>query len=231
MRIHYAATALVAGLMLGACGGSGSDGICATDPTSGNGNPTVPAGVGVFKASFIPLSGVLPFPTDLYFNGSTDGTLNIPATPFLPNVTALNALDGYSTVATANARFSRPINPATITAASVRMIEVNIDNATKATVGVRGLRVFGTDYTARVATTVDSAGSTLEIVPLRPLTRSTGASNVGYLIVLTNGLQDTSGNAATPDNDYLTIKNAQPTCASITNASLYKTAGGIFNDC
>ncbi len=220
MRIHYAATALVAGLMLGACGGSGSDGIGATDPTSGNGNPTVPAGVGVFKASFIPLSGVLPFPTDLYFNGSTDGTLNIPATPFLPNVTALNALDGYSTVATANARFSRPINPATITAASVRMIEVNIDNATKATVGVRGLRVFGTDYTARVATTVDSAGSTLEIVPLRPLTRSTGASNVGYLIVLTNGLQDTSGNAATPDNDYLTIKNAQPTCASITNASL-----------
>ncbi len=100
------------------------------------------------------------------------------------------------------------------------MIEVTIDNATKATIGVRGVRVYGTDYTARVAPTTDSNGSTLEIVPLRPLTPSTGATNVGYLIVLTNGLQDMSGNAATPDADYLAIKNAQPTCASITNASL-----------
>lgn len=219
MRTRHAATALVASLILAGCSGS-SDGIGPTDPTAGNGNPATPAGVGVFKANFVPLSGVLPFPTDLYFNGSTDGTLNIPATPFLPNVAGLNALDGFSTVATATARFSRPINPATISAATVRMIEVTVDNATKATVGVRGVRVFGTDYTARVATTIDSAGSTLEIVPLRPLTPSTGATNVGYLIVLTNGLQDTSGNAATPDVDYVAIKNAQPTCAAITNASL-----------
>lgn len=220
MRIHYAAIALLAGLVLSACSGSGADGIGATDPTSGNGSPATPPGVGVFKARFIPLSGVLPFPTDLYFNGSTDGTLNIPATPFLPNVVALNALDGYSTVATANARFSQPINPATISAATVRMIEVTVDNATKATIGVRGVRVYGTDYTARVAPTVDSNGSTLEIVPLRPLTPSTGATNVGYLVVLTNGLQDTAGNVATPDADYVAIRNALPTCAAITNPSL-----------
>lgn len=218
MRIRYAATALVAGLMLGGCPSSGPDGIGATDPTSGNGNP--PAGAAAFRANFIPLSGVLPFPTDLYFNGSTDGTLNIPATPFLPNVAALNALDGHSTVATANARFSQPINPATISAATVRMIEVTISNTTKATIGVRGVRVYGTDYTARVAPTFDSNGSTLEIVPLRPLTPSTGATNVGYLIVLTNGIQDMAGNAAAPDKDYAAIKNAQPTCAAITNASL-----------
>ena len=137
MRIHYAATALVAGLMLAACGGSSGDSIGPTDPTSGNGNPGG-AGAVVFKANFVPLSGVLPFPTDLYFNGSTDGTLNIPATPFLPNAAALNALDGYSTVANANARFSQPINPATIGAATVRMIEVTISNTTKATIGEIG---------------------------------------------------------------------------------------------
>ncbi|MGB5133434.1 MAG: hypothetical protein WBO00_12490 [Steroidobacteraceae bacterium] len=220
MRIHYAAAAIVAGLMLAACGGSQGDSIGATDPTAGNGNAGGPAGVGTFKANFIPLSGVLPYPTDLYFNGSTDGTLNIPATPFLPNAIALNALDGYSTVATATARFSQPIDPATISAATVRMIEVTVDNATKATIGVRGVLVYGADYTARVAPTVDSNGSTLEIVPLRPLTPSTGATNVGYLIVLTDGLQDMSGNAATPDADYLAIKNALPTCASITNPSM-----------
>jgi hypothetical protein len=218
MSIRYAAIMLAA-FVVGGCSGS-SDNIGPTDPTSGNGNPAPPAGVGAFRASFVPLSGVLPFPTDLYFNGSTDGTLNIPATPFLPNAAALNALDGYSTVATATARFSAPIDPATISGATVRMIEVTVDNATKATVGVRGVLVYGTDYTARVATTVDSGGATLEIQPLRPLAPSNGATNVGYLIVLTNGLQDMDGNAATPDSDYLTIKNAQPTCAAITNASL-----------
>jgi len=31
-----------------------------------------------FQARYAPLSGVGPFPNDLYFNGSTTGTLNIP---------------------------------------------------------------------------------------------------------------------------------------------------------
>ncbi|MGH8197070.1 MAG: hypothetical protein ACRETI_02770, partial [Steroidobacteraceae bacterium] len=220
MSIRFAAALLLAGLLLGGCSGTSSDGIGPTNPQSGNGDPANPPGVGAFRASFVPLSGVLPFPTDLYFNGSTDGTLNIPATPFLPNAAALNALDGYSTVAPATARFSAPIDPATISGASVIMLEVDVSNTTKATTGFRGALAYGTDYTARVATTFDSGGSTLEILPLRPLTPSTGATNIGYLLILTNGLQDLNGNAATPDADYVAIKNAQPTCAAITNASL-----------
>ena len=35
-------------------------------------------------------------------------------------------------------------------------------------------------------------------------------------MILTNGLQDTSGNVATPDRDYVSIKDAQPTCAALT---------------
>jgi hypothetical protein len=57
---------------------------------------------------------------------------------------------------------------------------VDVDNATKATIGFRRALAYGTDYTARVATTFDSGGATLEIVPLKPLTPSTGATNVGY---------------------------------------------------
>ncbi|MGH8130548.1 MAG: hypothetical protein ACRES3_06815 [Steroidobacteraceae bacterium] len=220
MSIRIAAALLLAGLLLGGCSGSSSDGIGPTNPQSGNNDPADSPGVGVFRASFVPLSGVLPFPTDLYFNGSTDGTLNIPATPFLPNAAALNALDGFSTVAPATARFSAPIDPATISGATVIMIEVDISNTTKATTAPRGVLVFGTDYTARVATTIDSGSSTVEILPLRPLTPSTGASNIGYLIVLTNGLQNVDGNAATPDADYVAIKSALPTCAAITNPSL-----------
>jgi hypothetical protein len=48
------------------------------------------------------------------------------------------------------------INPATITPASVIVLEVAVDNATKATVGVRRPLVFGTDYEARVQRTFDS---------------------------------------------------------------------------
>jgi hypothetical protein len=98
----------------------------------------------------------------------------------------------------------------------VIFLEVDVDNATKATVGFRRALVYGTDYSARVAPTTDSGGATLEIVPLKPLTPSTGATNVGYLVILTNGLQDTSGNVATPDRDYVSIKDAQPTCAALT---------------
>ncbi len=221
MSIRNVAALLFAGLLLGGCSGSRSDGIGPTNPQSGNNDPAdPPPGVGVFHANFVPLSGVLPFPTDLYFNGSTDGTLNLPLLALLPNAAALNALDGFSTVASATARFSAPIDPATISGATVIMLEVDISNTTKATVGFRGALVFGTDYTARVATTVDSGGTTLEILPLRPLTPSAAGTNVGYLIILTNGLLDVNGNAATPDADYLAIKNAQPSCGAITNASL-----------
>jgi hypothetical protein len=219
MRIRITVAALLAGLLLGACTGTSSDSIGPTNPQAGNNAPPPPpAGVGSFSALFKPASGVLPFPTDLYFSGSTDGTLNLPSSiaAVTPHFAALNAQDGYSTVAPASARFSSAINPASISGATVRMIEVNVDNATKATVGVSRVLVYGTDYTARVQPTVDSAGATLEIVPLRPLTPSSGATNVGYLIVLTNGLTSTTGAAATPDADYLAIKAALPTCAALT---------------
>ena len=216
MSNRLVAALLAAGCLLAGCSGSSSDGIGPTDPTSGNGDPGGSSGVGEFRASFIPATGVFPYPTDLYFSGSTDGTLNLPLLQLLPNAETINALDGFSTVAPATARFTAPIDATSISGASVIMLEVDVDNATKATIGFRGALAYGTDYTAQVAPTTDSLGQTLEIVPLRPLTPSTGATNVGYLVILTNGLRDVNGNAATPDTDYLAIKNAQPTCASLT---------------
>ena len=89
-----------------------------------------------------------------------------------------------------------------------------VDNATKATIGFARALVYGTDYTARVAPTTDSGGSTLEIVPLRPLTPSTGATNVGYLVILTDGLaghqrQRRRRRTRTTSRS----RSAQPTCA------------------
>jgi hypothetical protein len=230
MSNRFTAAFLIAGLVLAGCTGSSTDNIGPTDPTSGNGNPGTSAEVGVFHPNFVPTSGVLPYPTDLYFAGSTDGTVNGPITPFLPNAATINALDGFSTVASSTVRFSAPIDAAAISPATVIVLEVNLDNATKAVIGFRRPLIYGTDYTARVATSLDSGGATLEIVPLKPLTPSTGATNVGYLVILTAGLQDTSGNVATPDRDYLTVRTAAiadltggvfpPTCATVTNATL-----------
>ena len=91
MRTRIAAALLVCGFALAGC--SGSDGnLGDTDPTS----------------------GLLPFPIDLYFAGSTDGTLDLPVeiAALTPHFAALNALDGWSTTADITVRFSRAIDPA-----------------------------------------------------------------------------------------------------------------------
>jgi len=48
-------------------------------------------------------------------------------------------------------------------------------------------------------------------------------SGTGYLVILTNGITDASGNPAVPDTDYAAIKSALAggaTCPSITDPTL-----------
>ncbi len=223
---------IAAVLALSACAKSVSNGtgnsVGATNTSSGN-LPAATAGNTTTvrtdaRPLFVPLGGILPYPNDLYFSGTTDGTLNIPASAFSPNTPALNALDGFSTTAPISIRFSTPLD-ATSLAANIRVIRVNIDNATKATIGLgaapaQAILVPGVDYSLTVAPDAGATGSLLKITPLKPLAASTGATNSGYLVLVTNGVKDVSGAALTADTDYATIKAAQPTCASLTNATL-----------
>jgi len=230
------------GLLLQGCfsdsTSNGDSGIGPTDPTSGNGAPTTPPPAAGFKAQFQPLNGIFPYPNDLYFSGSTDGSLNLPANPFQPTIATINALDGYSTTAYASVRFaSGAIDPATLTAANMRVIRLTLDNATKgpllppaAGALAPAVLAFGTDYTATVSTEAGSLGGTLIIRPTRPLQASSGAQNIGYLVLLTNGIQSMTGTAANPDNDYRLVRDqaisellagaTTPTCTPITNATL-----------
>lgn len=225
MKNLNAVAVLAAALALSGCANSingSSDGIAATNTASGNGNPasgaTAPRTDA--RALFVPLGGILPYPNDLYFNGSTDGTLNIPASAFMPNTPALNALDGYSTTAPISIRFSTALDPATLTAANVRVVQVNIDNTTRATVGVVRPLVQGADYSLALAPDAGATGSLLKITPLKPLVPSTGATDNGYLVLVTNGLKAADGAAVAADTDYASIKAAQPTCASLSNATM-----------
>jgi hypothetical protein len=145
----------------------------------------------------------LPYPTDLYFAGSADGTLNIPSqnTQF-PDRAALNALDGFSTTTAVRARFSAPIAQASVTGQSVIVLQVAIDNVSKAVTGLIRPLVFGADYSANVGSEPGVANTVLEIHPTRPLVPSSGATNNGYLVLLTRGITDTAGKPVGADHDY-----------------------------
>lgn len=206
---------------------------------NGNGDPanSGTATPAAMRPLFVVATGVLPYPTDLYFAGSTDGTLRLPSTPFLPNAAAINQLDGFSTTAPISVRFSAPIDPTTLSAASVVMVRLTLDNATKAPLvppatGAQAPAplVYGQDFTAAVSTDVDAGGATLLITPTHPLQPSAGATNIGYLVLITAALKDTSGHAAAPDTDYATVRKGAladlaagattPTCTAVTDTTL-----------
>jgi hypothetical protein len=241
MRTLRVLVAAAAALALSACfsdsTSSGEDGIGPTDPTSGNGAPP-PAAAG-FKALFVPRTGVFPYPTDLYFNGSADGTINIPATALFPQRTVMNQLDGFSTTASSYFRMSQPVkNDAVMLNSNVRIIQAPMlrqSIGVYAPVGVLGVLSPGVHYSVRLAPETDAGNATVEIVWLRPLAASSGQGlGTGYIVLVSNGIQNTSNTAASPDADYLTIRTEAiaeigrsggsptfvPTCPGITDPTL-----------
>src|SRR4051812_33328301 len=206
-------------------------------PGSATATPTTPA---VTAALFEPAQGIFPFPNDLYFSGTTDGTINIqPANGLIPNQVGLNALDGWSTTAPMRIRFGGALNPASFSAADVRVFQVTISNTNKAISGFTKALTYGTDFTANIATDAGVGNTILEITPLAPLVPSAGPATptdpvppaTGYLVLLLNGIQMASGAAAAPDTDYATIKTALgPTvnpanCATLPNAPMQGACG------
>jgi hypothetical protein len=252
MRVIHALTLTVAALLLGACsGGSNSGGGSSlgvpTDTTAGSGGATGTSPPSTFHPMFNVGEGILPYPTDLYFNGSTDGTLRLPASdPFFLNAAAINQLDGFSTTAPITVRFSTPIDATTLNPADIVVIQLTLDNTTKGPLlpPAPGAQLpapltFGTDYTVYVvgagpagslASALDSGGTTLAIEPAHPLQASSFGTNIGYLVLLFNGIKDVNGNAAVPDNDYATVRNGAladleaglttPTCLTVTDPTL-----------
>ncbi|HEX4299448.1 MAG TPA: hypothetical protein VH327_01125 [Gammaproteobacteria bacterium] len=184
---------------------------CVSSDESTTPGPSLSAG---FQAKFAPASGVMPFPNDLYFNGSKTGQLNIPgSTAVAQNGPLLeqNHLDGFGTQSDISVYFTSSIAKSSITSSTVRIYQTTSDVSTKAvdTKATPTQLKMGTDFTAEVSPGTDSGGSILTIKPLHPLAASTinGSTPVPatYVVVVTNGLKDTSGNAATASPDYSKI--------------------------
>jgi hypothetical protein len=195
----FIAASLVSGVLLlvSGCGNTGYGTVGPPNLASSSGNP----GTGTPSCSnparpantalYCPAAGILPYPFDAYFAGSTDGTLNIqPPNPLIPLQDAVNALDGFSTTAPIRERFNGPIDAASLAApGAVVMIHINTNNAgpqakapvkpaaiggTGAFAPLKGCVVGGTctgaDYSVGVAT---DDPTILEITPLHPLAAST----------------------------------------------------------
>ncbi len=241
------AALLISAALLTAAGCSSSAGdppdVGPTNPTTGNGAPpgtTTPPTPAVTAALFQPAQGVFPFPNDLYFSGTTDGTINIqPANGLIPNQVGLNALDGWSTTAPIRIRFGGALNPASFSTANIRVYQVTVSNTNKAVSGFTRPLTYGTEFAANIATDAGVGNTILEITPLVPLTPSAGPATpadpvppgVGYLVLVTNGVLMASGATATADTDYATIKTTLgPTvnpanCATLPNAPMQGACG------
>ncbi len=154
---------------------------------------------------------VVPFPNDLLFKDTTDGTINIPVddeNDLSDPQVAINGVDGFSTVAPMSTGFSTALDPASITGTSVRVFQVVksgglIPQASPIT-SVTSQLTFGVDYIATVSS-VDPTGSTLVIVPLKPLNPKTS-----YAVLITDALTDTGGNSFSSSISYLLTSGPDP---------------------
>jgi pimeloyl-ACP methyl ester carboxylesterase len=166
----------------------------------------------------------------------TDGTLNLPAQALQPLAPLVNQLDGFSTNARIQANFTRRVAPASLNPGTVFLLEVAISRTTKAVVGLSDTTlckvalapaeacaaigvaptgnpflVQGVDYEVGVAPDLDAGGQTVQLKPLKPLNSNranafTPGTDNGYLMIMTSGITDTSGNPAQADATYAQIR-------------------------
>lgn len=185
--------------LLAACGGS-------SNSSSDFSPPPPPAMV----ANFDPSASVIPFPNNLLFSGTTDLTVNIPvADPgnYGDPQVAINALDGFSTVAPWSTTFSAKVDPASLQGGkTVRVFEVSLSGPAGAVVKVNRELASPDEFVPAVAPS-DEDGKTIAIVPTRPLKPMTS-----YMAVVTNGVRNATGTGATPSLVYTLTKGAAPLC-------------------
>jgi dienelactone hydrolase len=237
MRSLYSVALAAVALALSGCLSDAKD-PDRPSPGTGDGVPQIPVVGDTFRVFFDPLKALMPYPNDILgfvAAPGTDGTLNLPAQALQPLAPLVNQLDGFSTNARIQANFSRRVAPASLTPATVFLIEVAISPQTKAVVGLSDetlcklgaappancaaigvattgnpFLVQGVDYAVSVAPDIDAGGQTIQLKPLRPLNANranlfTPGTENGYLMFLTRGITDTQGTPAQPDATYAQV--------------------------
>jgi hypothetical protein len=201
MRLKNLLITITSIVVLQACSSSSnSPSAVPTNPATNPGGDPVTATI---TANFDPSNAVIPFPTNLLLLGTTDLTLNPPtADPsnFSDPAVALSALDGFSTVEPWVTSFSTTVAPASVTPGnSVRVFEVGLSGPGGGVTEIKAELAPGVEFVAV------STGPGIAIIPLQPLKQITS-----YMAVVTNGITDTAGNIATPDQTYFLTQRTSP---------------------
>ncbi len=194
--LRYLALPLVALLIAG----------CGNDITLAK-KSELPAGYAQFEKS----KGNIPYPNDILFAGSRDGTLNIPLDPNAGEAeaaltNALNSLDGFSTVAPISIGISGEIDPTTLPG-HVHLYKVATQaSAATSMIPAVGAIIkelsFGTDYIATLN------NDKLVILPTQPL-----ESHSSYMIVITDGVRNSAGQRLIADTTLSLLLSDQPIVA------------------
>lgn len=179
-------------VFLGACTTDSDESVTPiTDPDTGTG----------FVATYKPDVALLPFPTDVWRSGSTDGTLNIPefeSDPLLTHVSQLNMLDGYGLNSAIWADFSEPVNEDSLILGQTVFVF---------RVAVAGTAVAPTPVmTFELGTAGFQGGRSVVALnptaPLDPLTT--------YAVIMTDNIASTDGTAASADAAFQAMLDAYP---------------------
>ena len=205
---HFTLAALLI-ISLAGCGGGES-----LNDIEEKQEPAVP----FTRIEFDPANSVVPLPSDLLLLTTTDGTLDIPVDD--PNdltdpAVALSALDGWGTSMPININVTFPsesfgqysLDPSSLAQpGAVHLLEVVLGNPVSPDPDCRSVNTglfckyvgtlsYGTDYVT------SSDGSSITIVPIRPLKPSTS-----YLIATTSMIQDSEARPVHPSTSYELLK-------------------------
>jgi len=196
-----------------------------------NGSVTTPTA----RVVFDPSNGVLSVPNDLLFQGTTDGTLNIPVddpTNFSDPLVAVSALDGWSNIqpflleidlpSGVNIDANSVMNPA-----SVRVFETEMGGPLASSEECKAVPqgaackvvselTFGSDFISQ------QSGDSIAVVPLKPLKAKTS-----YLVVLTNSLMDDTGKAIAGSTTYELVQ--QDLATKPLGSDSQKALQGVIN--
>lgn len=165
---------------------------------------------GDVSSNFDLSNSIIPFPNDLLFQGTLDGTLNIPVddpADLSDPAVAMNALDGFSTMSPFSTGFDGALDVNSITGDSVRVYQVTLSSSPApggAVVAINSQLTFGVDYLATLSS-VDLTNSTLVVLPLKPL-----APESHYYVVVTNALLSSNGVPVNPSGSYILTKTTTP---------------------
>ena len=188
-----------------------------------------PASGALAAVVFDPAAGAagLPFPNDLLFLGTQDGTLNVPiegadedpslATDLSNPRVALNQMDGFSTTAPITTSVTASLDPSSLRLGeTIRVFELEGEGEEAPTLGAE----LGPETLVSV-----ERDNTLALLPLTPLAPATR-----YAVFVTDGVTGTDGVALDTSGAFRFIRGASPLVGNPTPGSDEAVASFLLDD-